>query len=648
MALRARICAFMAGLALAIAPLAVHAAEPVPVEAFGSLPMISDVQIAPDGKHIAALQEKDGAWAVVIYRLGATGQKPAALSITNGSVDWITWANGERLLIATRRQERYIDFRTPRVNIRRMISVDTNAENMVLMFGKERRMGRTTGQTSLIHSLPNDPDHVLIPSNDEYSRYNLYKVNVETGTADRVSFGTDKTRLWMTDHHGTPKAFWEFNTRTGLQSMMIQNAEGEWRFPRQDNPDAAAFTPLAWSHRDDMFYGKAQNEEGFWAIYEISASDVTDRTPVFSHPDVDVTEIDVDPQTGALKAVTYAVDEPVIHHMDEKGKAFQAFIDRTFPETSVNRVISSDETGRHHIVRTSGPAQPPVFYYLDTDKMVTKELGRAYPLLKDVPLGPVRKITYAARDGLEIPAYLTLPPDTEAKNLPTVILPHGGPAARDRMIFHYWAQFIANRGYAVLQPNFRGSDGYGESFLMAGVKEWGGKMQDDVTDGTRHLISEGIADSRRICIVGLSYGGYAALMGVVKEPDLYRCAISVNGVSDLIGFLDHKSSFPTEIHYWKSHIGDPKTDRERIIAVSPARNAKRIKASVLLIHGRNDTVVPVDQAKTMAKALRRADVPHKLIKLKAEDHNLSFGKTRIATLRATEAFLREHLGPGAR
>ncbi len=652
MTLRARMSCFFLSLALAAVPLTAHAAEPVPVEAFGNLPDMSQVQISPDGKHLAALQEYQGRRIAVIYEIGGDQQKVAPFAVDDASIDSITWANSERLLVAARTQHRVAGTGSTKVEFSRMVSINTDAEDVEVLFDSNRRMGRNQFQTEIVHRLPDDREHVLIPSYDQAGRFNLYKVNVFTSRARIAEGGNSDTRDWLTDHTGEARVRWDYDFKRDRQTIFIRSVGGGWeemyRSNTGDDEDSQKrINPTEWSDHPNKAYVTSRNEEGFRVLSLFDAESRTISKEVFSHPQADVTGISVNQRTGALQSVYFAKDEPEAVHFDELRKKRQKDLDRAFPNTSVNRLYSSDDALQRHVVRTSSPSTPPIYYYLDTETMNAFEFGRAYPLLRDVPLGPVRKITYAARDGLEIPAYLTLPPDTEAKNLPTVILPHGGPASRDMMTFDYWAQFLANRGYAVLQPNFRGSTGYGRAFTAAGYGEWGGKMQDDVTDGTRYLISEGIADPDRICIAGASYGGYAALMGVVKEPDLYRCAISVNGVSDLIKMMRYERLF-TGLNYWKKHIGDPRKDRDKLRAASPARHAEKIKAAVLLIHGKEDTVVEFDQSKDMARALRREDKPHKLVELDGEDHFLSFGETRIAMLRATESFLREHLGPGAR
>jgi dipeptidyl aminopeptidase/acylaminoacyl peptidase len=292
---------------------------------------------------------------------------------------------------------------------------------------------------------------------------------------------------------------------------------------------------------------------------------------------------------------------------------------------------------------------PVVYYLVDFSRGTADVVGDHYPALEKVKHGEVRALTYKARDGYDIPAYLTLPPDAPNEKLPLVVMPHGGPESRDETEFDPFAQFLASRGYAVLQPQFRGSTGFGEAHRLAGYQQWGGLMQDDVSDGVKALVEQGLADPRRVCIIGLSYGGYAALAGAVFTPELYACAASINGVSDLPAMLGHVAKKhgkeSDSLNYWRRHIGGAATDAH-VVARSPARGAQHVRAPILLIHGADDTIVPMSQSEAMARALKDVGKPHTLVKLAGEDHWLSRSETRTRVLKELEAFLAAHLQGG--
>jgi dipeptidyl aminopeptidase/acylaminoacyl peptidase len=299
------------------------------------------------------------------------------------------------------------------------------------------------------------------------------------------------------------------------------------------------------------------------------------------------------------------------------------------------------------VVFTEGSDDSGTYWLVDIQKHSADPIGSQYPSVKSKDVGPVEMVDYRAQDGLALQGVLTLPPGRPAKNLPLVVLPHGGPESRDYPGFEWWAQAFASRGYAVFQPNFRGSSGYGVMFRNAGLGEWGRKMQTDISDGVAMLEKKGVVDPKRACIVGASYGGYAALAGVTVQQGLYRCAVAVAGVADLSDMLiqEHKeAAAPTSAgtRYWRAFMGAESSSDSRLDAISPSVLAGRADAPVLLIHGKDDTVVPIDQSETMESALKRAGKPVEFVKMNNEDHWLSREETRIDMLKAAVAFVEKH------
>jgi dipeptidyl aminopeptidase/acylaminoacyl peptidase len=298
------------------------------------------------------------------------------------------------------------------------------------------------------------------------------------------------------------------------------------------------------------------------------------------------------------------------------------------------------------LVLVEGPKHGYRYEIIDLEKSAAVPIGKVYAGLDN--LLEVRRITYAAADGLQIPAYLTLPRGRAAKNLPLIVLPHGGPAVRDTAEFDWWSQALADQGYAVLQPNYRGSN-LNVHFREAGYGEWGRKMQTDLSDGVRYLVKEGIADAAKVCIVGGSYGGYAALAGVTLDPKVYRCAVSIAGISDLARMLRWETSGGVDARattrYWDRFWGVSGASDPALDTISPLKHIDAVNVPVLLIHGRDDTVVPFEQSQLMFDALRTNKKDVELVTLNKEDHWLSRGATRLQMLEATVAFLRAHNPP---
>jgi len=350
-----------------------------------------------------------------------------------------------------------------------------------------------------------------------------------------------------------------------------------------------------------------------------------------------------DPRTGQLIGYVRDGDVPEDHFFDGRAAKVMAATRKAFPGRSVSLVDRNDAFDRL-IVKTSGPGDPDSWWLVDTKKGSADCLGVAYPMAAE-DVGPMRMLRYKAADGLEMGGVLTLPPHREAKNLPIIVMPHGGPESRNYPVFDWWAQAFASRGYAVFQPNFRGSSGSGGNFVRAGWGEWGRKMQTDISDGLAELVREGIADPKRACIVGASYGGYAALAGVTLQQGIYRCAVSVSGIGDVRKLIStdvaESGNNPTLIRVFRKELGK---DRD-LALVSPIRFADRADAPVLLIHGADDLVVPYRQSADMTAALSRAGKPVELVKLAGEDHWMSRSETRLMMLRAAVSFVENHNPP---
>jgi dipeptidyl aminopeptidase/acylaminoacyl peptidase len=303
------------------------------------------------------------------------------------------------------------------------------------------------------------------------------------------------------------------------------------------------------------------------------------------------------------------------------------------------------------IVEVDGLTNGDAFFVVDRKAKSANFLAARYPGIGPEDVAPVKAIRYKAADGLEIPAYVTLPRGRPGKNLPLIVLPHGGPESRDTPGFNWWAQALASRGYAVLQPQFRGSSGFGSDHRDAGYGQWGRKMQTDLSDGVRYLVKEGTVDPKRVCIAGASYGGYAALAGPTLDPGVYRCASAVAGVSDLRRMLAAEISDANgsrenaTLRYWKRFMGTETVNNPVLDMISPAKLVDKATVPIQLIHGKDDTVVRFEQSTSMEKALRAAGKLVELVTLPGEDHWLSRAPTRIAMLTAMVAFLEKHNPP---
>jgi dipeptidyl aminopeptidase/acylaminoacyl peptidase len=319
-------------------------------------------------------------------------------------------------------------------------------------------------------------------------------------------------------------------------------------------------------------------------------------------------------------------------------KAVQARLDRAMPNLA-NRIVSRDASDRLMVVLSASASDPGSYYIFDRTKSELREFARPYAALDGAALSPVKAVHYAARDGLSIPAYLTLPTAREAKALPLILMPHGGPFVRDDGAFDPWVQFLADRGYAVLQPNYRGSTGYGKAYVDAASGEWGRKMQDDLDDGVHWLAAQGTVDPRRVCIMGGSYGGYAAMWAAVRNPDIYRCAISFAGISDVNAMLRYDANLFASDRYDRDRRERIRAKGQDMDSVSALPHAAEIRIPILIVHGKKDPRVPVSQSVRLHEALEKAGKPHDFVLYPDEGHGFSKAEDSVDFLKRVEIFL---------
>jgi dipeptidyl aminopeptidase/acylaminoacyl peptidase len=626
-----------------------HAAALPPLEAFGRLPNLDAPKLSPDGKHLAVIRSLRGRPAAVIYDLGATEKvDPKVVSDQSGIIVDVEWAKNDRLLITINMNEK-AGGDTKVHSWYRTISVDTSGSNMVMLFANSVWRDLNYSAASVIDYDLNDPDSVFMPlyapGGDDFT-LSLYRVNVHTGDASRVMTGSDNTDAWIMDGSGHVVGR-EDEAKHPLVDHLKLLRDGDWNEVGSYDATGGQGSGVTGLGLDGKSLVQVATPKGGAKGLTLLDMATGKESQLYANPSYDVSETLGDPWSGRVIGVAFADDKMEYKYFDPDMEKVQLGLEKSFAGLSVH-AVSWDLARDRMIVEVEGPRQPTSYYFLDRTTHEATSITSSYPDLAESDLGEMKPYPFKARDGIDIPAYLTLPPGKAAKNLPTVIFPHGGPGARDQIGFDWWAQFMANRGYAVLQPNFRGSTGYGEKFEEAGYGEWGLKMQDDVTDGVKKLIADGIADPKRICIVGGSYGGYAALAGAAFTPDLYACAVSFAGVSDLGKFLHTRASdYGSDswmISTWSLYIGNRYSDSSKLDAASPAYHADQIKCPVLLIHAEGDTTVRVDQSVAMNDALTRLKKPVQFVKIDGDSHYMLLADTRIRVLKETEAFLQKNIG----
>jgi dipeptidyl aminopeptidase/acylaminoacyl peptidase len=473
--------------------------------------------------------------------------------------------------------------------------------------------------------------------------FDVYHLNVVTGEQHLVAENPGNVQQWITDHDGRLRLA---TTTDGVNTSILyrETEDAEWRTVATYNFKESA-APLFFTFDDKSIYVTSNVGRDKAAIFEYDLETGKETQLIFEHDDVDVTRLLKSRKRKVITGVMYETDRPGYHFLDDHRAAIQAYVDEQLPGR-LNTVTSFSRDESVYVVHSGGDRSLGGYYLMNTDPMKLTKLFDASPWLDEAEMAEMKPITYRTRDGLTVHGYLTLPVNAEPGNLPLVVHPHGGPWHRDTWFFNPECQFLANRGYAVLQMNFRGSTGYGRAFMEASFKQWGLTMQDDITDGVHWAVEQGIADPKRIAIYGGSYGGYATLSGVTKTPELYACAVSYVGVSNLFTWID---AIPP---YWKLYlemmyemVGHPERDKERFKQTSPFFNADRIRAPLLVAQGANDPRVRKEESDQIVEALRKRGVDVKYMMKEDEGHGFRNEENMFEFYREMEAFLAEHLNP---
>jgi dipeptidyl aminopeptidase/acylaminoacyl peptidase len=612
-------------------------AAPPQVEAYGMLPLIEHPALSPDGTMVALLTSLHGRRCVAVHDLDVV-KPPQVVCPGRFEVKWFAWKTNNRLLVSVYASTMFRGQRL--VSESRLLGMNVDGSNIKELISPREGRFINYSTDNVLDFLKDDPDHILLTAFTMSAiAPDIFKVDVNSGDKETLVASRDNIFRWITDDKGRPRLGMALVDRK-LQFLYRDDLTSD--FTKVDGMDIigeSGFVPLGLAEQPGMIYVMSNHETGRNCIYlyDIKNRKIVDRYA--SEPDFDI--------EGMIwhdkRPIGYTYSDDVSHQVfiDPAWKHDADSIARSLPGSRILLIDRTDD-GHRVLVEVAEGNLPPTFYVLTRkpgQKTTLDPLGAERPYIPEDSVAPMKPVTYRSRDGLQIHAYLTLPVGVTKGPIPFVVLPHGGPWARDFLGFDYLSQMIASRGYGVLQPNFRGSTGYGGAFLAAGFREWGRKMQDDVTDGTRWLIDQKLADPSRICIVGWSYGGYAALMGVVREPTLYRCAASMAGVTDLRHLMPVNGAL-------FSALAVPQLDGDKSLmdVNSPARNADKMNVPILLAHGRQDVNVSVKDSEEMERALRDAGKHVDAIYFDSDDHFLFEEGDRIAFLKKLEGFLKENLG----
>ncbi len=622
--------------------------DQIPTEVFGSPPLIGTVKISPSGEKIAMYATLNNGDSTILIRDLTKNEplKPIASS-DNKSLKLLSfnWFDDEIILASAWLAQ---DVYNTKADYTRLLRVNVDGSGFKPLFKKRHFKDlplrwEEFNQTRIIDWLPDDDENILVMLRMSNARSpDVVKLNVKKNSIKTVKKGVAGVGSWMTDEDGRVRIGNTYDRNRSAGSIIFQE-EGstKWR-------TVWDYSSFGEDSVSVLGFGKEPNKvwyeaykDGRIAVFsaDISKQNIEPEL-VYSHPKRDV-ETYLRYRKDKKDPIGIGFRDENFHHVtwDKEAADFEKSIYALFPDKEVYFGGTSDDRNRYIIfVENSSTAGS---FYLGDKKLGTLDLvAHSYPALANKVLPTKKALFYKARDGLDIEAFLTLP-EGKNKKLPTIIFPHGGPIAADgEKGFDYWTSFFANRGYAVVQMNFRGSTGYGYDFMKAGLGQWGGQMQEDVEDATYWAIKEGIADPDRICIVGGSYGGYAALMGAATS-DLYQCSVSFAGVSDLLYLLDGGRRYGGEESI-RIMLGDK--SRSELREISPVYLADQIKIPVLLVQGDDDSRVLLKHGEAMRDAMEEAGVDYLYIQQEDSDHFLTLKRNRLQFFEETEKFLKKHIG----
>ena len=651
---------FLAALAVLLA--ATSAAAPPPVEAYGRFPAIGDAALSPDGKRLAMtvgyeFQKADPSRESNVFRVlnidtGAFEHTMAPLP--GNKLRGAGWADDRRPYYVISRAANIHDIVPSTVNTFRgyqyeffrlgVFSLDTGKFTQLMQSADFRYSSSLANLQAPIEGDPGFGRMVAAGgSKGGGSLVSVYRVNLDDGTASTVLTGKMLTRGYLLDEKGEVVArvdINDFNNRWKLYAY----EDGKDRMILEDVSEMGLPLQMYGLLEDGRIAAVNQHEDGERNTLLAIDRKTGEAKPLHSTQGSDVGAIG-DPWKHRVVGVRWVDDLPKQEFFDAQLKSIADAVTPSFAGGFA--LVSSWSKDRSRaLIYGQQAGDGGAWYIYDQPTKKLRSVGKLYPgLTKPEDLGIRSAIKYKSRDGTQIPAYLTLPANVEPKKLPLVLLVHGGPHVRDTQTFDFWAAFLASRGYAVLQPNYRGSTGYGYEWFNAGRGGWGdGVMQTDVEDGVDALVKGGYVDGSRVCIMGGSYGGYAALAGATLTPERYACAVSVNGVSEPERLLnralnDRAGSRGMTAEWWNKSMGPV----DHLRKVTPASLADKVRAPVLILHGVNDSVVPIEQSQVMVRKLKGANKPVKFVELQGDDHWLSTAQTRTLMLSEIETFLAENM-----
>lgn len=606
----------------------VFSADLIPLRDFFRNPEKAAFRLSPGGQYLAFLQPYENRLNIFV-RPTAGGETVRVTGETDRDLAGYFWKGDDHLVYMK-------DFKGDE-NFH-LVVVDRDGGNL-------RDLTPFDGvRASVIDDLTDNPGEMLIGLNKRNPQvFDVYRINVTSGEMKLVAENPGNIMGWVTDHEGRIRIA---ITSDGVNSSLLYRDTEDQPFkPLLTTTFKETLAPLFFTFDNKNIYALSNLNRDKTAVVEFDLGAVKEKKVIFQHPEVDVSNMSYSKKRKVLTAISWTTWKREYKILDPRFETIYTTLKQKLPGTDL--AVSSTDLDETKFVVTAYSDRVPsrIYLYENENKKLTR-LGDPYPWLDENKLAEMKPIQYQSRDGLTIHGYLTLPLGKEPANLPVVVNPHGGPWHRDSWGYNPEVQFLANRGYAVLQMNFRGSTGYGRSFWEASFKQWGKTMQDDITDGVKWLIGQGIADPKRIAIYGGSYGGYATLAGITFTPELYACAVDYVGVSNLFTFM---KTIPP---YWKpllemmyEMVGDPEKDKELMKSASPVFHVDKIRCPLFVAQGAKDPRVNIDESDQIVEALKKRGINVEYMVKENEGHGFRNEENRFDFYGAMEKFLARHLAP---
>ncbi len=602
--------------------------EVIPVNNFFKSQDKAAYHISPDGKSLSYLKLQDKKQNLFVENL-ETGKSVQLTKLIEKNISFYSWVSNNELIYY--KEKEGVKYQSD------LFIINKEGKN-------ERQLNvNEKARIRILEDQLIEDKYLLVLSNKRDSTVSdVYRLNVRDGKMDMVAQNPGNITNWMTDNKG--KLRMAVSNDGVNQTLLVREKEAQAFKPVITINFRTTLMPIAFSEKEpSIIYAISDVNRDKSALVELDCATGKERSVLFANDTINVVDAQYSKHRGKMDYVVYESWKKEKHYLDSRAKAFYQKLDKLLPNTE-SRIIDRDKNEKVFIVRTFTDRNPGSYYLYNAINGTLKKLSDINSAINEKEMCEMKPIKYTSRDGLEINGYLTLPLNSSGKNLPVVVVPHNGPGQRNTWSYNAEVQFLANRGYAVFQVNYRGSSGYGKSFYVAGFKQWGGKVQDDIDDGVQWLIKEKIADPQKIAIYGSGFGGFIALNSAIKSPKLYKCVASNSGVLNLFNYLISIPPFlRSNLQMYYDIVGNPDTDVDYMRQASPVFHADKINIPIFITQNIKDPRINSSDAIRLVKELKKRNIPVTYYEKEEATFPMAREESRQKVYTALEQFLENNL-----